>query len=174
MIVESEPGLGTTVRMLLPRVDAVPAREESTAEEESPAGTETILLVEDDLAVREFAALTLRGAGYEVLTAANGVEALRLLENFACERIGALVTDVVMPQMGGLELARRVQERCPASPVLFVSGYAERCSALENPGPGIALLHKPFMRHSLLKALRELLDQRVVADPKCLSALSGA
>ncbi len=174
VFVESEPGRGTMVRMLLPRVDAAPEEAESVAQEASPAGTETVLLVEDDASVRDFAARALRGAGYGVLSAANGVEALRVLAGVPCDHVAALVTDVVMPQMGGLELARLVQERCPDIPVLFVSGYAERCAAFENPARGIALLHKPFMRHSLLMALRDLLDQRAAVAHQEVRAVSGA
>src|SRR5579871_311506 len=121
----SEPGEGTTFKIYLPRT-AAPA--EAFAAPPLPFdrldGSETILLVEDEPAVRTLTARALRGRGYTVLEAANGEEALRLVKGRERE-IALLVTDVIMPQMNGKELANRLQSIHPALKVLYASGYTE-------------------------------------------------
>ena len=121
-------------------------------------GTETILLAEDAAAVREFASLTLRNSGYDVLEAANGREALDLAERHA-GRIALLVTDVVMPGMGGRELAGRLGQIRPGLRVLYVSGYTD--DAIVDHGvleAGVAFLQKPFTSAGLARKVRMVLD----------------
>ncbi len=125
-----------------------------------PRGTETILLVEDEPAVRELAEEVLRELGYTVWAAGHGKEALDLASQRAGERIDLVLTDVVMPQMGGKELADRLRERHPQLKVLFTSGYTE--DAIVHHGvlqPGIAFLQKPFRVSALALKVREVLDR---------------
>ncbi len=154
----SEPNLGTTFKIYLPRIQA-PADALAPSVPAAPrGGTETVLLVEDDPKVREVALRALRERGYRVLEAANGGEALRTAESLS-EPVALLLTDVVMPHMGGRELVERLRAVWPRIRVLYTSGYAEY-SAVHHPGlrPGIALLPKPFDPTSLLSKVREVLD----------------
>jgi PAS domain S-box-containing protein len=156
--VESAPQQGTVFRILLPAV--------TTSPEETPAsptrastlsGTETILLVEDEEPVRRVAQKALAGAGYQVLEARDGGEALELVE----QRQGAIdlvVTDIVMPRMGGFELAEAIAARHPETPVLFVSGHVDIGGTGRAPPPGAVLLEKPFRPEALLERVRALLD----------------
>src|SRR5262249_30283080 len=141
----SEPDHGTTVTVLLPATESGRAPE---AEVEPAAarvgGSETILVVEDEDALREVTARMLRRTGYAVLTAADGPEALQLVAEHQGP-IDLLVSDVVMPRMLGREVAERLQEVQPDLRVLYVSGYAE--PILGSKGtlePGVRLLEKPF------------------------------
>ncbi|MBN1946046.1 MAG: transporter substrate-binding domain-containing protein [Bradymonadales bacterium] len=156
--VYSEPGQGTTFKIYLPRVD-LPATSDRV---EPPAVTstrhETVLVVEDDERMRVIAQRILRKAGYEVLSAANGAEALEI-----CERPGAVVhlvlTDVVMPRMNGKQLADRLAETCPQTKVLFMSGYPD--DAIFHHGvldSGIHFISKPFSAAKLTRKIQELLD----------------
>ena len=124
-----------------------------------PRGTETILLVEDDPALREMAATLLRRLGYTVLTAANGIEALSLKQQRDTGHIDLLFTDVVMPHMSGKELADRVRALYPHTRILFTSAYTE--NAIVHQGvldKGVALLQKPFTPSALAHKVREVLD----------------
>jgi PAS domain S-box-containing protein len=153
----SELGVGTTMKVYLPRV-----REEATAPSHDvqtlPRGSETILLVEDEAAVRRTAARMLQRQGYTVLQAGDGVEALRLLEEHRGP-LQLLLTDVVMPGMRGRELAERVADLRPEIKVLFASGYTDdvilRHRLLERGG---MLMDKPFTVQSLAGKVREVLD----------------
>jgi CheY-like chemotaxis protein len=156
--VYSEVGHGTTIRMYLPRVyaaaDVLPLPDEQAV----LRGTETALLVEDELAVRVFAARGLREAGYTVLEAGHGVEALHFVQEYS-GTIQMLLTDVVLPQMGGKALAEHLMIRYPALKVLYMSGYAD--DAIVHHGQlemGLAFLHKPFSPGALLRKVREVLD----------------
>ena len=131
-----------------------------------PRGTETILLVEDDPALREMAATMLRRLGYTVLAAADGIEALRLKQQRDNGHIDLLFTDVVMPHMSGKELADRVRALYPHIRILFTSAYTE--NAIVHQGvlnQGVALLPKPFTPSALARKLREVLDQPGVPKP---------
>jgi CheY-like chemotaxis protein len=156
--VYSEPGHGTAFKVYLPRVDA---REEALEKDggapEGAAGRETVLLVEDDDVVREVTASTLEELGYVVVAAANGEEAL----GAAKAREGPLhllVTDVIMPGMGGGELSRRLRQERPGIKVLHVSGYTagalQHSDALED---GAAFLPKPFTPKALIARLHEVM-----------------
>ena len=157
---DSKPGTGTAFRMFFPR--AAEGLEEAAQINERPTvslrGAETILLVEDDEAVRRISLSILESGGYTVMAAAGGVEALRKLSGSS--RIpDLLVTDVVMPGMDGKEVARAIQSRFPGTRVLFVSGYAE--SVVVHDGvleEGVELIEKPFDGSDLLRKVRELLD----------------
>jgi CheY-like chemotaxis protein len=125
-----------------------------------PLGTETILLAEDDPALREMAATLLRRLGYTVLTAANGIEALNLKQQRGTGHIDLVFTDVVMPHMSGKELADRMQALFPHTKILFTSAYTE--NAIVHQGvldKNVALLQKPFTPSVLAHKLREVLDQ---------------
>lgn len=142
--VESEVRRGTTIRVYLPSIAATSDGAASFAPMSLPAGAETILLVEDQEAVRTLAARVLRGCGYTVLEAANGKDGLTSSGGHPGP-IDLLVSDVVMPLLSGRELAELVVEERPAIKVLFISGYAD--DALIRHGvqeAEIAFLRKPF------------------------------
>ncbi len=159
--VYSEPGKGATFKIYLPRVEEAP---QPKTEVERPAarllGTETILLVEDEAAVRLLVRGTLEQSGYSVLDAGSGAEAL-VMANERTQPIHLLVTDVVMPGMSGREVAEHVTLAHPETKVLFMSGYTDdavvRHGALESSA---AFVQKPFTPDSLLRKVREVLDLR--------------
>ena len=125
---------------------------------EQPRGSETVLLVEDEVLVRNLASDALRRHGYQVLSASTGLEALDLAHQVV-QTIDVLVTDVVMPQMGGEQLAVRMLAERPAIKVLFISGYTD-LAVLQHGTlvPGTSLLQKPFTPGQLVHRVRELLD----------------
>jgi two-component system, cell cycle sensor histidine kinase and response regulator CckA len=154
----SEPGLGTTVTVLLPAC----ASEDPVAPPAEPVVTtghgETLLVVEDEAALRDVAGRILSGAGYRVLTADGGSQALELAAVHEGV-IDLLVSDVVMPGMLGKELAERLVDVRPDTRVLYMSGYAQPVLASQGTlDPGVALLEKPFTAVDLLTAVRRRLD----------------
>lgn len=155
----SEPGHGTSFKLYFPRVSGTP--EVSRPSDNGPAvltGTETVLLVEDNTALRAPTRMLLEGAGYRVLEASNGEEAVRIAKRSGCA-IDLLLTDVVMPDMDGNELARRLGSFCQTLKVLYVSGYAH--DVIVHRGirvEGTRLLQKPFSRNALLRSVREALS----------------
>ncbi len=155
----SEPGRGTTFKIYLPRVDQpieLPAP--TPAARETPRGTETVLLVEDDEAVRALARKMLAAHGYTILAAPSGADALELAASHAGP-IHLLVTDVVLPGISGRELAARFESVRPGLKVLYTSGYTDE--AVVHHGvldAGIAFLQKPFSSGSLARKVRETLD----------------
>ncbi|MEO8294575.1 MAG: response regulator [Gemmatimonadota bacterium] len=156
ILVDSEPGKGATFRIYFPRVAGI-ADSHAVAPRLGglPRGTETILLVEDEVAVRRLASRVLRQQGYVVLEATNGREALRLVEQHK-PRLDLLVTDVVMPGMSGPELATRLTGQHPMLKVLYISGYADE--ALGQRGilnEGVDFLQKPFTPQDLTRRIRE-------------------
>jgi PAS domain S-box-containing protein len=158
--VYSEPQRGTTFKVYLPRVhDAAEVAVASEPPRERPGGTERVLLVEDEEPVRELAACVLRDLGYTVLTARNGHEALRLAKSDPDHRVDLLFTDVVMPAMGGKELAYWYRLTHPDTRVLFTSGYPDK-SIVHNGElmPGLAFLQKPYTPAALAGKIREVLD----------------
>jgi PAS domain S-box-containing protein len=157
--VESEPGQGATFVIHLPHVEApVELAGERTVAGAAPHGSETVLLVEDEASVRGLARDILHRQGYTVLEASDGDEALRIGQAHRGP-IHLLLTDVVMPRMGGRELADRLAAARGEMKVLYVSGYAE-----DPPGtgataePGRAFLEKPFTADALASKVREVLD----------------
>ena len=155
----SEPGLGTTFKIYLPQVDQLPEGDPSEAfSAVISGGSETILLVEDNPALREMIRRRLEGRGYTVLLAGDGEQALALATAVS-EPIHLLLTDVVMPNLGGAELAKRLGARRPGLRVLFMSGYTD--GAIVQHGvlaEGVVLLEKPFSGEQLLRAVRVVLD----------------
>jgi signal transduction histidine kinase/ActR/RegA family two-component response regulator len=158
--VQSKLGRGTTFRIYLPQTDESAALAPGTAAAETARGAETVLLAEDEEGVRTFLKRTLEARGYTVLEARDGLEGLRL-----CQRhtgpIHLLLTDVVMPGMGGRELADRVMRLHPEAKVLFMSGYTEDTRIQHGVPPDlVAYLQKPFDQDMLWRRVRELLDGR--------------
>jgi len=158
---QSETGHGTTFNIYLPRAEATadsPAP--TTTAPEVSTGTETILLVEDEPAVRALAARVLRAQGYHVLEAADGVEALRVAKEFMGPTIHLLLTDVVMPQMGGRALAERLEALLPGIKTLFISGYTGGAITHRSEmEPRIDLLQKPFSPMALAQKVRAVLNK---------------
>lgn len=155
---DSRVGEGTTVSIYLPMVDA-PVSSERRARLRAPRGGETVLLVDDEDGVRLVVQATLRRHGYHVLTARDGAEAWALFRARVSE-IDVVVTDVVMPGMGGRELAERVRTLRPKVPILFLSGYADDTLVRHGVEEGdAALLQKPFLGSVLARKLREFLDE---------------
>ncbi len=151
---DSESGKGTTIRIVLPCEQVRPAAESGRASDEALAAS--VLLVEDEPSVRRLARLSLEGAGFRVLEARDGVEALELARRHA-GHIDLVVSDLVMPRMGGAELVDRLRALDPDLAVLFMSGYAE--VSPERPGgDAYTLLHKPFTRQQLVAEARRLLE----------------
>lgn len=157
--VYSEIGLGTSFKIYLPRVDGEAVEVITpTRFEESPRGTEKVLLVEDEVEVLRLSSSLLTALGYSVLSAGSGAEALQIAAACA-EPVQLLVTDVVMPGMGGRDVAERIRRLHPDVRVLFVSGYAD--DAVVRHGvliKGMNFLQKPFSGISLAFKVREVLD----------------
>lgn len=154
--VDSKPGELTTFSIYLPEVDAqVDAKLPARAHGSVRSGNETVLLVEDDDLVRYLAVAGLSSSGYRLIEAAHGADALRATEEHAGP-IHLLITDIIMPNMGGVELARRFRELRPEAAVIFMSGYAD--GALNEVGADVAVLQKPFTNDTLLARVREALD----------------
>jgi len=157
--VDSELGRGTAVQIYLPRTDKV---ESPDLLQVSPAsalrGSETILVVEDYAGVRDLATQILRAHGYQVLTAKNGAEALRISLRHS-QAIHLLLTDMVMPGMNGRELAEQIQAQRPGIRIVYMSGYGSRL--YEDPsavGQGVAFLAKPLTVEALTDKVRAVLD----------------
>jgi two-component system, cell cycle sensor histidine kinase and response regulator CckA len=159
----SEPGRGATFKIYLPHIDeAVPSRRSSPGMSRIPGGTETILLVEDEDAVRALTRHVLQKSGYKVLEARHGGEALRLCGRHR-EPIHLLLTDVVMPEMGGRELADCLTSLRPEMKVLYLSGYTD--DAVVRHGiltADAAFLQKPFSVETLTHKVRDVLDQGAI------------
>jgi two-component system cell cycle sensor histidine kinase/response regulator CckA len=158
--VYSEPGRGTTMKAYFPRVNLpLDTSTEFFKKTPLPRGTETILLVEDEPALRQLAQSILEAQGYNVLRAGNGQEGLTVARQHQGAPIRLVVTDVVMPQMGGNVMAERLKTIVPGVKVLFTSGYTD--DAIAQHGvleQGVAFLAKPFTPAMLTRKVRELLD----------------
>jgi PAS domain S-box-containing protein len=158
--VQSEVGRGTTFDIYLPTIPCA----ERTPETSFPShcipgggGSETVLLVEDEDGVRNLVRLALQMKGYTVLEASHGADALQICEKWPGP-VDLLVTDVVMPKMGGRELAERLTEVNPKLRVLYLSGYTADALLRDGFGEGTPFLHKPFSPGDLARKVRELLD----------------
>ncbi len=157
--VYSEPGHGTSFRIYIPITEN--SSEESTGEleQEDQPGTGTVLLVEDDNDVRAILSLTLEEAGYTIITATNGVEAVEQFEKYH-DTIDVILMDVIMPNMNGKEAYTRISERHPDTPVVFMSGYT--ADIIQHKGivdDGVNFIHKPVSKLQLLKKIREVLGR---------------
>ena len=157
--VYSEPNQGTSFKVYLPRLEApMKADSEKPAAETGPRGSETVLLVEDEEVVRGLATHILEDAGYKVLAARGGAEAIQFCTQPA-EQIDLLLTDVVMPETSGKEVAERVTALMPHTKVLFMSGYTDQ--AIVHHGvldSNVEFIQKPFTPLGLSKKVREVLD----------------
>jgi signal transduction histidine kinase/ActR/RegA family two-component response regulator len=167
--VETAPGNGTRFEIYLP---AAAEKEDATSYERRPRraerGSETVLIVEDDEEVRSLASDFLRGAGYHVLTAEDGKEALEISERMG-SAIQLLLADVVMPKMRGPELARRLRARFPEIKIVFMSGYLDQDTSREEILQEASVLQKPFSRDALLRQIRGAFD-----DEFCPEVVSEA
>jgi PAS domain S-box-containing protein len=162
--VSSEAGRGTSFRCYLPRVEAAPAAPQGAVAplEHAPAH-ETVLLVEDEASLRELAREVLEAGGYTVLEAANGAEALALAERHNGD-IHLLVTDVVMPRLGGRAVAERLASLRPRLRVLYLSGYTDDAVLQQGVvAEDVAFLQKPFTPDNLLGRVRQVLGARRAA-----------
>jgi PAS domain S-box-containing protein len=157
--VYSEPGRGTTFKVYLPRLEeSSESLDLPNAATAVPRGSETVLLVEDEEGVRSMVRGLLESHGYRVLEAERARSALQFCQDEA-QDIHLLLTDVVMPQMSGRELAERVASMHPEARVLYMSGYTD--DAILHHGvlqPGVALIQKPFTPEGLMRKVREVLD----------------
>ncbi len=155
---ESAVGKGTTIRVYFPRTSEewVEAREEDPIADPLK-GTETVLVVEDERSVRDLVASVLSGKGYKVLTVGGGIAGLRFCEGHE-GRIDLLITDVIMPEMGGVEFSARLKAVRPGMKVLFMSGNAEDAEIQKEVlGKGHPFLQKPFKQKELLLKVREVI-----------------
>jgi two-component system, cell cycle sensor histidine kinase and response regulator CckA len=156
--VESKPGRGSTFRILLPLTDIKVEKAEETGFVNIRGGTETILVAEDDAAVRKLTGDMLRNSGYEVITAGDGEDALmRFLENK--DRVRLLLLDVIMPRMNGKEAHDKIHKINPGIKVIFLSGYTDEIIKEKEAGDeNLIFLSKPVPTDILLKKVREVLD----------------
>lgn len=166
--VYSEVDHGTTFKIFFPRVtekaSSVKQRQKAA---EPPKGEETVLLAEDDVMVRRLTADTLRHFGYNVLEASDGRDALRIIQEYKGPEIKLLLTDVVMPQMGGKELAEKFKATHPKTNVLFTSGYTDdtvvQYGLLDE---SIDFIQKPYSPDALLWKVREVIDKKPKVEQK--------
>jgi two-component system cell cycle sensor histidine kinase/response regulator CckA len=169
--IRSAPGRGTTFEIILPQVSAtVPTKAEHVMHSALPRGTETLLVVEDEDAVRVIVRRVLRDQGYAILEARDGNEALHICAQKG-DTIDLVLSDVIMPGMGGRELARALAASRPTLPILFMSGYNDD-GELAGSGADLStgVLAKPFTSETLARQVREALDRR----PAKAAAVTGA
>ena len=165
--VDSEPGVGTTFRIRFPKSEAENLKDltETTQTDDADInnGTETIILVEDDKAVRELLARVLSKHGYTILEAEDGIEALNLIENGAvCDLV---ISDIIMPRMDGMELFRELKRRKLESKIILMSGHSNEFMSLDKlSDENITLLKKPFQPIKFSKIVRDLLDGKPTSN----------
>jgi len=163
----SEPGVGTTFKIFLPRVAELPEAAPAEGAEEAGGGQETILVVEDDDRVRSLVAEVLESAGYTVIAVSAGSEAIARYEAHGRE-VQLLITDLVLPKMGGKEIAERLTSLQPGLKVIFISGYTGDILASQGilTGPHADFLQKPFGLRALRAKVRAMLDSETPPPPK--------
>jgi len=161
---ESEVGKGTCFHIYLPRVDEVASSSNSELRSvASPQGRETVLLAEDEEGVRGLVHTLLEELGYTVHEASNGAEALELYGKLN-GKVDLLITDLIMPKLGGMDLIAQLKAKRPDLRVIYMSGYADQ--AVDNPAlqsSGQIFLSKPFRADTLARAVREVLDRAPIA-----------
>lgn len=160
---ESEPGRGSIFRILLPRVPAPPpANYKKPGQRKPVTGTETVLVLEDDAGVRHLSVRVLRNLGYEVLEAAHGDDAKRLITQRDGPKVDLVLTDMVMPEISGRHFADWLRQTSPATKVVFISGYLEESlHPRDRRDPEMYFLAKPFNADQLAGKVREVLDEKV-------------
>ena len=163
--ITSELGKGTTARIFLPQVSAPPAPGyKRPSKDKSPTGTETILVLEDDIGVRHLSVRVLRSLGYQVLEAANSDDAQRAIQTHGAKQIDLLLTDMVMPHMSGRDFADSLRKTRPHTKVVFISGYLEESLNVGDRCHGETFfLPKPFDPEQLAKKIRDALDSKKTA-----------
>ncbi|MBZ5645565.1 MAG: PAS domain S-box protein, partial [Acidobacteriia bacterium] len=157
--IDSEPGKGATFKIFLPQAqETVATSSLDVTDKKSSTGSGTVLLVEDEEALLNLTADLLSDSGYKVLTAHDGIQALEVAQSFD-EPIHLLLTDVMMPKLGGPALARKLSQLRPDTRVLFMTGHVERGLASQSTIPsGAESLQKPFSRDILVRLVRQVLD----------------
>jgi CheY-like chemotaxis protein len=158
VLVSSEPGKGTTFDIYLPLVKGCAVKDESKISTSLVKGTETLLVVEDDEAVRMFMKKILARAGYKVIIADNGEDAVARFKEH--DDISLVLSDLVMPKKSGREMQDEIRKIKPGTKVVFISGYA--ADVLEKKGmfeEGTEIMIKPFKKEDLLAKIREVLDK---------------
>ncbi len=161
IFVYSEVNRGTIFKIYLPSFLEEEQKGDETVIIEARGGDETILLVEDDALVRDITLKMLKDAGYNVLVASSPADAIKLVDD-GKERIDLLLSDIVMPEMSGIDLAEKIVMKIPDIKILFMSGYTEQTLAYHKIlGGFINLIQKPFDSNTLNKKLRELLDKKL-------------
>jgi PAS domain S-box-containing protein len=161
VMVQSEKGRGTAFHIYLPRVDAVAEKHAAPVTHAAVGGTETVLLVEDEESVRQLVRETLVAKGYHVLEAENGEAGMAAAAQHK-GKIDLVITDVVMPGMGGRELVKQLAQTRPETKVLYLSGYTEDAIISEGTiDTGTAFLQKPFTLQTLAKKVREVLGNSI-------------
>jgi CheY-like chemotaxis protein len=159
--VYSEPGRGTVVSLYFPQVEGaapVAVARPAAAARRGPGGSETLLVVEDEPAIRRATRRALEGEGYSTLEAGDGEAALEVFRRHG-GRIALVLSDLVMPKLGGRQLAEALRARGANVPILFTSGYSSGSAYRQGDlPPGVSFLHKPWTLADLLAAVRALLD----------------
>jgi two-component system cell cycle sensor histidine kinase/response regulator CckA len=160
MSAESALGQGTTFRIFLPRLAAPPAATyKKPGQSKNLAGTETVLVLEDEVGVRHLSVRVLCNLGYEVLEAAHGDDAKRLITQRGAKKIDLLLTDMVMPEISGRHFANWLHQTSPQTKVIFISGYLEESlHPHDRREPGTSFLAKPFNADELARKVRGVLD----------------
>jgi len=157
VIVQSEPGRGSSFHIYLPQAEGVAERHSAPAIDAATSGTETILLVEDEESVRQLVRDTLTARGYRIIEADGGESGLAAAEKNSA-KIDLVITDVVMPGIGGRELVKQLIRTRPGIKVLYLSGYTEDAIVSEGSiESGTAFLQKPFSLQNLSRKVREVL-----------------
>jgi PAS domain S-box-containing protein len=161
IFVESEPDKGTTFKIYWPITEEQAEKDKLVAEKRLLPGSETILLVEDDISVREFAVEALNTLGYKVIWASNGQTAIELVETDS-PHIDLLITDIVMPEMNGEELAKRIKAIYPELKIIFVSGYTDNHLLHDDGtlGKEVNFIQKPYSIEKLAKEIRRILQEK--------------
>ena len=155
--VYSEPGKGSTFRIYLPLCEPAADQRAAAPASATPKGVETVLLAEDESAVRNLVRQHLEELGYTVLVAPDGAQALQLARQ-NIKTIDIVLTDVVMPEMGGCALSEALRQLQPDMKVLLMTGYSEGVTIEQANAAGLQVLSKPFSRRSLAYKIREVLD----------------
>jgi PAS domain S-box-containing protein len=165
----SNPGDGTTFKIYLPSAEASPATSAARPADEDRTGSETVLVVEDDSAVRDFICTVLQHSGYRVVAARHGDHALEIWQQHQ-DRFGLVITDVVMPHMDGPALIEKLRCLSPGVRVLYTSGYADDAVARHGDlDPEIPFIRKPFTSDTLLQTVRAALDAAIAREDHRMS-----